>query len=83
VKPIVQAEIATLSEKPSRGQHMAIVNRVLAEVYDRQSAEVKQEVQAAWEKRRAELEAQKTTNFGAMEPEQSLVVATLMYQTGQ
>jgi len=70
VKPIVQAEIATLSEKPSCGQHMAIVNRILVEVYNRQSAEVKQEVQAMWEKCKADLEAQKTTDFGAMEPEQ-------------
>ena len=69
VQPIVQAEITKLSEKPSRGQHMAIVNCVLADVYKRQSAEVKQEVQAAREKRKANLEAQKCTNFGAMEPE--------------
>jgi len=63
VQSLVRNEIEGLSKKPTRGEHVAIVNRILAEVYEGESDEIKEEVRAARDKRKAALAAQKHTDF--------------------
>ena len=65
VKDAVDAELGDVQVEPSR--RIAIVNRIMAEIYKNESAEVKQEIQMMQEEERKVKEAAKEVDKEILE----------------